>query len=173
MIITTNELVLSIIIAVLVGSFAAYLFWAKNKFEQLEAKNEKLGATENNGLQLAAYERLTLLTERLRLNNLATRLTQSGWSARDLQQALLASLREEFDHNITQQLYVKKEIWEAVTKMKDQNTFIVNQLATSMPADATALDLSKQIVQFALDNPNATMNQLVLEALRYEAQQLI
>jgi uncharacterized membrane protein YccC len=173
MIISTNELILSIIIAVLVGSFAAYLFWAKTKFEQLEAKNEKLGATENNGLQLAAYERLTLLTERLRLNNLASRLTQSGWSARELQQALLASLREEFDHNITQQLYVKKEIWEAVTKMKDQNNFIINQLATSLPADATALDLSKQLVQFALDNPNATMNQLVLDALRYEAQQLL
>jgi hypothetical protein len=171
MVLTTNELILSVIIAVLVGSFAAYLFWAKSKFEQLEAKNEKNG--NNAGLQLTAYERLALLTERLKINNLAARLTQSGWTARDLQQAMLVSLREEMDHNITQQLYVKKEIWDAVNKMKDQNSFIINQIATSMPPEATALDLSRQLVQFVLDNPDATLNNLVLDALRYETQQIM
>ncbi len=172
MVLTTNELILSVIIAVLVGAFAAYLFWAKSKFEQLEASAEK-PANGNTGLQLTAYERLTLLTERLKINNLAARLTQSGWSARELQQAMLVSLREEMDHNITQQLYVKKEIWDAVIKMKDQNSFIINQIAGAMPPEATALDLSKQLVQFALDNPQSTLNNLVLDAIRYEAQQIM
>lgn len=171
MILTTNELILSIIIAVLVGSFAAYLFWAKTKFEQLEALNEKIG--KNSGLVLAAYERLTLLAERLKLNNLASRLTQSDLSARQLQQLMLASMREEMDHNITQQLYVKKEIWEAIHKMKEQNSFIINQIASTLPAEATALDLSRQLVQFSLDNPEATLNQLVLDAIRHEAKDLI
>lgn len=171
MILTTNELILSVIIAVLVGSFAAYLFWAKTKFEQLEAQAEKTG--NNPGLVLAAYERLTLLTERLKLTNLASRLTQSDLSAKQLQQLLLASMREEIDHNITQQLYVKKEIWDAVNKMRDQNSFIINQIATTLPPTATALDLSRQLVQFALDNPEATLNQLVLDAIRHEAQQIM
>lgn len=171
MILTTNELILSAIIAVLVGSFAAYLFWAKTKFEQLEAQNEKNG--KNPGLVLAAYERLTLLTERLKLTNLASRLTQSDLSARQLQQLMLASMREEIDHNITQQLYVKKEIWDAVNKMKEQNSFIINQIASTMPENATSLDLSRQLVQFALNNPEATLNQLVLDAIRHEAQQLM
>jgi|694.fasta_scaffold150840_2 hypothetical protein len=171
MILTTNELILSIIIAVLVGSFAAYLFWAKTKFEQLEAQAEKTG--NNPGLALAAYERLTLLTERLKLTNLASRLTQSDLSAKQLQQLLLASMREETDHNITQQLYVKKEIWDAVNKMKEQNSFIINQIASTLPESATSLDLSRQIVHFALNNPEATLNQLVLDAIRHEAQQLM
>jgi hypothetical protein len=171
MILTTNEIILSIIIAVLVGSFAAYLFWAKNKFEQLESELEKRG--KNDGLVLAAYERLTLLTERLKLNNLASRLTQSDLSAKQLQQLMLASMREEMDHNITQQLYVKKEIWDAVNKMKEQNSFIINQLAATLPPEASSLDLSRLLVQFALDNPEATLNQVVLEALRHEAQQLM
>ena len=124
-------------------------------------------------MKLAAYERLTLLTERLKLNNLAARLTQSDLSAKQLQHLLLASMREEIDHNITQQLYVKKEVWDAVSKMKEQNSFIINQIASTLPPEASSLDLSRQLVQFALDNPEATLNQLVLEALRHEAQELM
>ncbi len=171
MILTTNELILSVIIAVLVGSFAAYLFWAKTKFEQLEAQNEKSG--KNPGLALSAYERLTLLTERLKLNNLVSRLTQSDLSAKQLQHLMLASMREEMDHNITQQLYVKKEIWDAVNKMKEQNSFIINQIAATLPPEASSLDLGRQLVQFTLDNPEATLNLLVLDAIRHEVKELM
>jgi uncharacterized membrane protein YraQ (UPF0718 family) len=169
--ITTTEAVLGAVIALLIGLFAAYLMWAQRKFAELEAKAEK--APANTGLQLSAYERMTLLTERLKLNHLAARLTQSGMTARQLQQAMLAAIREEVDHNITQQLYVKKEIWDALMKMKEQNSFIINQIATTLPAEATALDLSKQLVQFVLDNPNATLNPLLLDAIRHEAQALV
>ncbi|MCU0403904.1 MAG: hypothetical protein MUE99_05090 [Chitinophagaceae bacterium] len=169
---TTTEIILSAVIALLIGLFAAYLFWAQRKFTELESKAEKTGSS-NTGLQLTAYERLTLLTERLKLNSLASRLTQSGLSARDLQQAMLAALREEFEHNLTQQLYVKKEIWDAVNKMKEQNSFIINQIAATLPREASALDLSKQLVQFALENPEATLNNLVLDAIRHEAQQIM
>jgi hypothetical protein len=57
--------------------------------------------------------------------------------------------------------------------MKEQNSFIINQIATTLPPDASALDLSKQLVQFALENPEATLNNLVLDAIRHEAQQLM
>jgi hypothetical protein len=42
-----------------------------------------------------------------------------------------------------------------------------------MPAEASSLDFSKQLVQFAMENPNATLNELVLDAIRHEAQQLV
>jgi hypothetical protein len=86
---------------------------------------------------------------------------------------MLAALREEFEHNLTQQLYVKKEIWDAVNKMREQNSFIINQIAATLPREASALDLSKQLVQFALENPEATLNNLVLDAIRHEAQQIM
>lgn len=172
MVLSLTEIILSAIIALLIALFAAYLFWAQRKFAELEAQAEK-PQSGNTTLQLAAYERLALLTERLKLNNLSSRLTQSDLTARQLQQLLLASIREEMEHNITQQLYVKKEIWDAVNKMKEQNSFIINQIAATLPENATALDLSKQLVQFALDNSGSTLNQLVLDAIRYETQQLM
>jgi hypothetical protein len=171
MVLSTTEVILSAVIALLIGLFAAYLFWAQRRFGELEEQVKH--GREKGSLELSAYERLTLLTERLKLNNLASRLTQNGWSARELQQAMLVALREELEHNFTQQLYVKKEVWEAVNKMKEQNSFILNQIAASLPAEATSLDLSKKLIEFVTENPNATLNALVLDAIRHEANQVL
>lgn len=159
------------VIAALIASFAAYLFWAQRKFAELEQKPEK--TVTNPGMAVAAYERLTLFAERMKLNSLVQRLPTAGMTVRELQLALNQSIREEYDHNITQQLYVKKEIWEAITKMKDQNTYIVNQIAATLPADEPALELSRRLAVFAAENPNATLNTMVLDALQFEVKQYI
>ncbi len=171
MIMSPTIIVMSIVIALLIAGFAAYLFWAQRKFEELEAKAEKGKA--NTALPLGAYERLTLFVERMKINNLANRVSVNGLSAKDLQQILTATIREEYDHNITQQLYVKKEIWEAVTKMKEQNTYIINQLFQSLPPNSSGLDLSRRMVEFGVNNAEATLNHLVLDALQYEVKQLL
>ncbi len=168
-----TEIIMGIIIALLIGLFAAYLFYAQRKFQEFEDQLEKRGGDKKNPLSLAAYERLTLFTERNKLSNLAGRFNLSGQSSIALQQSLLATIREEFEHNITQQLYVKKEIWDALTKMKDQNCYIINQIAANMPPDTAAIDLSRQLVQFEANNPNSTLNQKILEALQYEVQQIL
>jgi hypothetical protein len=169
--ITPTVLGLSIAIAALVAGFAAYLFWAQRKFEELEKKEDK--KPTNNPLALGAYERLTLFTERMKLPTLANRFSVQGLTVRDLQVAIANAIREEYDHNITQQLYVKKEIWEAVTKMKDQNTFIVNQLAAALPAEAAAIELSRKLIEFDLQNNDATLNKMILDALQFEVKSIL
>lgn len=162
---------MGVVIAALIAGFAAYLFWAQRKFEELEKQVEK--PSQNPSMAIAAYERLTLFAERMKLSSLVQRLPTAGSTVRELQLALNQSIREEYDHNITQQLYVKKEIWEAVTKMKEQNTYIVNQIAATLPSDDPALELSRKLALFAAENPNATLNKMVLDALQYEVKQLI
>jgi hypothetical protein len=167
----TSVIVLCIIIALLIGGFTAYMLWAQKKFTQLEGDNAK--KEEGLRIQIAAYERLTLFAERIKLSALVNRLYDSSLSARQMQQVLLNSIREEYEHNVTQQLYIKPELWEAISKMKDQNAYIINQLAALAPGNATALDLNKKILDFNLGNPDATMNKLVLDALQFEVKQLI
>ena len=167
----TTVISLCVVIALLVGGFFAYMLWAQKKFAQLEGDNAK--KEEGLRIQMAAYERLTLLAERSKLSALVNRLYDSGLSARQMQQVFLNNIREEYDHNVTQQLYIKPELWEAITKMKDQNAYIINQLAALAPANATALDLTKKILDFNLSNPDATMNKLVLDALQFEVKNLI
>jgi hypothetical protein len=167
----TLNTVLSIVIAMLIAGFAAYLMWAQKKFTQLQSENVRSG--EGLKLKIAAYERLTLFAERSKLPNLVTRLFDSNLSAREMQHVMLNSIREEYEHNVTQQLFVKPELWDAISKMKDQNSYIINQLAAMEPMEATALDLNKKILEYNLSNPNGTMNALVLNALQFEMKALL
>ena len=90
-----------------------------------------------------------------------------------MQQVMIQSIRQEYAHNITQQIYVSASIWNAIEKMKDQNIFIVSQLANTIAKDATAMDLNKTIIEFLMANPEATMNKLVTEAVQFEAKKLL
>jgi 2C-methyl-D-erythritol 2,4-cyclodiphosphate synthase len=123
-------------------------------------------------LKLQAYERLTLYAERAGLKNLVSKFYADGISAREMQMNLLETLNTEYEYNVTQQIYVAPELWKAVTKLRDQNIFIVNQIAASLPANAPAMDLSKALLEYSM-TPNAEINKIVLEALQYEAQKIL
>lgn len=169
----TINWILTIAFAVVVAVFAWYLLKAKDKSEKLGASGANNGTKETRQLQLGAYERLALLAERTKLETLISNLYQNGYTARDMQQVVINTIRQEYAHNITQQIYVSPGVWGAIEKMKDQNMFIVNQLAATLPQEANAMDLNKAILQFTMANPTATMNKLVLEAIQFEAKKLL
>ena len=127
---------------------------------------------ENVALQLQAYERLAVFAERSGLKNLISRAASFGESAAGLHAQLIETLKAEFEYNVSQQIYVSQEIWDAVTKLKDQNIYIVNQLGGSLPPQATALDLSKRILEYSLGN-NSELNLIVLDAIQHEAKKLL
>lgn len=126
----------------------------------------------NRQIQLQAYERLILLTDRIALPNLIQRANQPGLSAREMQSLLTLSIRQEFEHNITQQIYVSAEAWDAVRNYKDQNTLIVNQVGSFMPEEATGNDLNRQLLEMLMENPKASLQNIVSEVLSYEAKKL-
>jgi hypothetical protein len=123
-------------------------------------------------LKLQAYERLTLYAERAGLKNLVSKLYSDEMSAREMQMTLLQTLNNEYEYNVTQQIYVSPEMWKAITKLRDQNTFIINQIAATLPANAAAIELSKALLEYTMTN-NAEINKIVLEALHYESQKIL
>ena len=124
-------------------------------------------------LQLQAYERLVLLTERISLPNLVSRVNQPELTAREMQQLLTLNIKQEFEHNITQQIYVSREAWEAVNNLKEQNLLIINQVASFLPENASAPDLNKGLMELLIQNPNASLHNIVSEALQFEAKKLM
>ena len=135
----------------------------------------RTNATRNSNalqLKLQAYERLTLFAERAGIKNMVSRVIYTNQSAIGMQTDLLQELRTEFDYNTTQQIYVSKEVWQAVSKLKDQNIYIINQLAAPLPPDATAMDLSRQLIEYSLTD-KAELNVIVLDAIQYEAKKLM
>lgn len=167
----TINWILTIAFAVVVALFVWYLTINKRKAENIDST--KINSSETKQLQLQAYERLTIFTDRMKLDNLITRLYQPNFSAREMQQLLLQNIKQEFEYNISQQIYINNTVWQAIEKMKEQNVFIINQIADTLPQNATAMDLNKSIVQYSLNNPDATMNKLVLNAIQFEAKKFL
>lgn len=127
---------------------------------------------EGNRLKLQALERLTLFAERSALKNLIGRIDYSGMSAAALHHALTETLKSEFDYNSSQQIYVSPEIWNAVTRLKDQNIYIINHITANLPPNATGNELSRMLIEYSL-TPNAEMSPLLLDALQFEAKKIL
>jgi hypothetical protein len=169
-----TELILGIIIAVILAGTLAYLFWKQRKeAAAIEKKNEDGQGIDTRQLQLQAYERLILLTDRIALPNLVNRVNQSGLNAREMQLLLLQSIKQEYEHNITQQIYVSSQAWDAVRNFKEQNLLIVNQVASILPVEASGHDLNKSLLELIAQNPKASLHHVVSDALSYEAKKLM
>ena len=130
----------------------------------------KTANPENKKLQLLAYERLAVFADRAGLKNMISSADAHGESAAVMHGVLIQNIKSEYDYNVSQQIYVSKEIWNAVTKLKDQNVYIINQLAAMLPPHANSLDLSKRILEYSLTQQQE-LNQLVLEAVQHEAKE--
>ncbi|MEJ7675187.1 MAG: hypothetical protein WKF59_21405 [Chitinophagaceae bacterium] len=102
-----------------------------------------------------------------------SRISHAGVSAKQMQASLVEAIKTEYEYNISQQVYVSPEAWRAVNNLKEQNIYIVNQLSTTLPFQATAMDLNKQIIDYLMSNPKASLHTIVLEALNFEAKKIM
>lgn len=137
------------------------------------SKNKKPSDPETLKLQLQAYERLSVLSERISLQNLMSRIPNKGLSSREMQMSMIENIKSEYDYNVSQQIYIDPGIWKAVDNFKEQNIYIINQLASRLPPQASGMDLNKQIVDFLINNPKASPHDIVHEAINYEAKKLL
>ncbi|MBC7868481.1 MAG: hypothetical protein H7X88_13180 [Gloeobacteraceae cyanobacterium ES-bin-316] len=155
--------------------FFIAIAWLLAEFKGMKDEiRERMGIqNETLKLRLQAYERLTVFAERAGLKNLVSRSATNafGESAGSMHSAMVEEIKAEFDYNVSQQIYVSKEVWNAVTKLKDQNIYIINQLAATLPHQASSLELSKTILEYSMTE-KAELNMIVLDALQYEAKKV-
>lgn len=168
---STFETVFGILLLILLLAFVWMVTELNSVKKELAEKGER--DPETLKLRLQAYERITLLTERISLQNLLSRVNNSGLSCRQMQISLIDSIKQEYDYNMSQQIYVSPEVWRAVNNLKEQNIYVVNQLASALPAHATAMDLNKHIIDYLINNSSASLHNVVLEAINYEAKKLM
>ncbi len=91
-------------------------------------------------VKLQAYERLTMFLERIMPYNLYLRINTGEMSAKSLQQAMMIAIQQEYEYNMTQQLYVSRNLWEIVKLAKEQTADIISQCGDNVyntdPANA-------------------------------------
>ena len=120
--------------------FKPYLDKASN-LQVLEFK--KAITNQTIPLRLQAYERLVLFVDRINPANLLIRLIGNGYSAAELHSIILNEIRTEYQHNITQQIYVSPQAWAVVKRVKSDTIALVNNIVKTMPESATGLDLGR------------------------------
>ena len=160
--------IVSLVLSGLAILLAIYALFRKPAVAPLDT--EKFNST---GLRLQAYERLVLLTERIALPNLISRLNKPGISAFEMKLILTENIKQEFEYNSTQQLYVSPVSWDSVRNLKEQNIMLVNQVSASMDETASASDLNKKILELLMAQPNGSLHDMVLQALNFEAKKLL
>ncbi|UEG53730.1 hypothetical protein LLH06_01925 [Mucilaginibacter daejeonensis] len=97
-------------------------------------------------LRLQAYERIVLLVERLSPASMLVRLNQAGYSAADLHLLAIQEVNNEYQHNITQQVYVSSRAWGVVRRLKNDTTTLLNNTYRSLPEGASGLDLARTVL---------------------------
>jgi hypothetical protein len=163
----TLSLILSTF-AILLSLLICYLWFTKK-----ENKKNAGDSYSTRPLQLQAYERLVILTERVALPNLVSRANQPGLSAREMQLLMLESIKQEFEYNSSQQIYVSPVAWQAVNNLKEQNMLIINQISKTLPLDSKSIDLGKRIMEVIIAQDKKALHNIVLEALNFEARKLM
>lgn len=168
---STFETVAVVLLAVILLA----LIWLITEYYGMKsAIQERTGINnETIKLRLQAYERLAMLAERIGLQNLISRIPNAGVSAKQMQASLIEAIKTEYEYNISQQVYVSPEAWRAVNNLKEQNIYIVNQLTATLPFQATAMDLNKQVIDYLMSNPKASLHTIVLEVLNFEAKKIM
>jgi hypothetical protein len=122
-------------------------------------------------LRLQAYERLTLYLERIAPGPLVLRVHKHNMSARMLHGELINTVREELDHNVTQQVYVSDKAWARVKQAKEETIRLVNLSFDQVGEGVSATELSRRIFENA-GKLSAAPSQEALLLLKDEVRRL-
>ncbi|HWZ34829.1 MAG TPA: hypothetical protein VNW51_01655 [Mucilaginibacter sp.] len=142
----------------------------RNESIQL-AELKKTISAQTLPLRLQAYERVVLFIERINPTNMLVRLNNPDYSAAELYMLIVAELRNEYQHNVTQQIYVSPATWAIVKRLKDETLGQVNNAVKTLPEDASGLELSRVVLnQIGLSESNPYDAGLAL--IRKELEQL-
>jgi hypothetical protein len=138
---------------------AANLFmvkkYLKRPFDSIKEPIQHESNQDVKRLTLQACERLTLMLERITPSQAVLRESNQGMTAGQLQQQLLRSVREEYNHNISQQLYVSEDTWNKVAAAREAINRIINEEAAKMEAKAPAADYAAGLfAAFSQMNPD-------------------
>jgi hypothetical protein len=157
-------------LVVFVACFFILKKFMDNEYRKQMLELRKANQNYTTPLRLQAYERMILFLERVSLNNLVSRVSKPGISARQLQSDLIITIRTEFEHNLTQQIYVSSAAWDTVKLAKEEVIKVINIAATQVKDDAKGVELSQKIFELLM-KLEASPTSIAIATIKKEARQ--
>jgi N-acyl-D-aspartate/D-glutamate deacylase len=105
-------------------------------------------------IRLQAYERMTLFLERITPSNLLIRVSGSGQTASDYHRMLINEIRNEYNHNLSQQIYMTDHTWEMIQSAKENVVTLVNRSFHELQDKSRGTDLAKRVLETIIAQEN-------------------
>lgn len=142
----------SVVVAVVVYILFSKFVKEENKRRELELR---LKLAENtNPQRLQAYERMALFLERIRPTSLVRRVQSEN--VKDLEYQLINIIQAEFEHNLSQQIYINPQTWKIIFSAKNTTQNFISECVKKLPEGATIQMLQEEIIRSSIseDNPS-------------------
>lgn len=146
-------------------------FWLTYRQKPLQGSSDAEETKIILPLRLQAAERLILYLERITPQNLVLRLNRPELSAAEFQAILVKAIREEFDYNLSQQLYVSAQAWEMIKSAKEETISLVNRAAGTIAQGAASADLIKVIFDLSMEKERQS-SENAIDFMKKEVQLL-
>jgi hypothetical protein len=173
------EKIIEQLIALLLPLALVFVFvyqMLKSFFDQFE-KNRKQEillkvSSETITLKLQAYERISLFLERMKPESLVMRNAHEGIKTIDLHKIMIDNIREEYEHNLSQQIYVSHELWSMVISARQSIIQLITTTAEAHSPDSLFIDFATDLLkEYALSNNDPIS--MALKSLQHEAKQIM
>lgn len=159
----------ALLVVLVVYILLYHLFKMEREKRDTELKKANLPVVTPT--RLRAYERLTLLLERMNPNNMLVNNTELNLTCLELQTNLLANIRREFEHNSSQQIYVSDLLWEEIDEARENLIQLINTCAAQCKAGEPAAKLATIVVE-VFNTPDETALDTALRSLKAEVKEL-
>ncbi len=126
-----------------------------NKVLEVKLENTKIILP----VRLQAYERICLLLERISLSNLIIRVNDSSFNSLQLQQTLLSEIRNEYNHNLSQQVYMSDQSWAMTRRALEDIVSLINTAGEQVSPESRGIELAKKIFENQLTSNKDSVNQ--------------
>ncbi len=122
-------------------------------------------------IRLQAYERLVLLMERIAPESLIPRVYEKNMTPEQFHYALITTIRKEYEHNLSQQIYVSSRAWNAVKAAKENIIKLINTVASDPAAKQDVQHMSRIIIE-TYASVEQTPTEAAIEILKSEVQEI-
>ena len=159
------------------GAVFAAAFLIVKKFLDNDQKRRDQEIKKNNQasitpLRLQAYERIVIFLERVNPNTLVVRINKNGMTAHQFHLELIKTVKSEYEHNLSQQIYMSYGAWELVKTTKEEIIKLINITATKVAHDANSNDLAMMILNVTANLGKKLPNDIALEYIKKEVNNL-
>lgn len=158
--------------AVFAASFFTVKRFLDNDQKRREHEFKKNSHTTITPLKIQAYERIVIFLERIHLNMLVVRVNKHGMNAQQLHMELIKAIKSEYEHNLSQQIYVSHASWELLKSAKEEIIKLINISSTKVAHDASNNDMAMMVLNITANLEKKLPNEIAIDYIKKEVSQI-